>query len=159
MASKGSSAAELISEKTNNGIIVIGSVEKARQLGVFGSEDIYVSKEDHEDTSKRLLKKIEQMQENLDRLGKKYDHLLFNHEYFKAKMVDVLADISTREDDFIRRISTEFTLFKSEKTKSIEKIRKSSHKYEEQANKAMGRPKRPHTVDKTTVSGKKQRNT
>ena len=57
-------------------------------------------------------------------------------------MIDAVKDMSTREDDFVRRMSTELSLFKSEKAKSTERIRNSKHVYEEQARKASNPSKR-----------------
>ena len=57
-------------------------------------------------------------------------------------MTDAIKDMSSREDDFLMRMSTELTLFKSEKAKSAERIRNSKNIYEEQAKKACNPSKR-----------------
>ena len=125
-------------EKTNS-IIVVGSMEEARKL--LGNKDNYVTKEDH----KKTLNEVEV-------LGRKYNRLLYEFNFFKAKTADVLNDMSSREDDFVKRISTELTLFKSEKAKSAERIRSSKNIYEDQAKKACNPPKRPFPTSNSSVS-------
>tara|TARA_R110001592_G_scaffold18816_14_gene77800 strand:- start:5256 stop:5696 length:441 start_codon:yes stop_codon:yes gene_type:complete len=128
MSSQESSEAESAIPKTNN-IIVVGSMEDAKKL--LGNKGNYVTKEEHENLASKL-----------EELGKKYNQLLYSTEFFKAKMIDAVKDMSSREDDFVRRMSTELSLFKSEKTKSTERIRNSKHVYEEQARKASNPSKR-----------------
>lgn len=127
-------------EKTNS-IIVVGSMEEAKKL--LGNKDNYVTKEDH----KKTLAEVEV-------LGSKYNRLLYEFNFFKAKMTDALNDMSSREDDFVKRMSTELTLFKSEKTKSVARIRNSKNIYEEQAKKACNPLKRP--VPSSDSSGPKR---
>jgi 3-oxoacyl-ACP reductase-like protein len=79
---------------------------------LLGDKDKYVTKEQHKKT--------------LDEI----------------KMTDAIKDMSSREDDFLMRMSTELTLFKSEKAKSAERIRNSKNIYEEQAKKACNPSKR-----------------
>ena len=126
MSSQESSEEESILSKN---IIVVGSMEDAKKL--LGDKDKYVTKEQH----KKTLDEIEV-------LGRKYNRLLYEFNFFKVKMTDAIKDMSSREDDFLTRMSTELTLFKSEKAKSAERIRNSKNIYEEQAKKACNPSKR-----------------
>ena len=126
MSSHGSSEEECILSKN---IIVVGSVEDAKKL--LGDKDNYVTKEQYKNTS-----------DEIEVLNRKYDRLLYEFNFFKVKMTDAIKDMSSREDDFVKRISTELTLFKSEKGKSTERIRNSKNIYEDQAKKACNPSKR-----------------
>ena len=152
MTSQKAMSQEIKNGDKESGVIVIGSIEKARELGIFGDshKSIYITKEEHERSVSDLSSKIED-------LGRKYNQLLYNTEFFKAKTTSVIKDMSSREDDFFRRISTEISLFKSEKTKSVDRIRNSDKKYEEQAKKSISSSKRVIAVDENS-SGKRQKN-
>ena len=119
MSSQESSEAESTILKTNN-IIIVGSMEEAKKL--LDNKDNYVTKEQHNKTVA-----------DVEVLGRKYNRLLYEFNFFKVKMTDAIKDMSSREDDFVKRMSTELTLFKSEKAKSAERIRNSKNIYEEQA--------------------------
>lgn len=152
MASQKAMPPEIKNGDKESGVIVIGSIEKARELGIFGDshKSIYITKEEHERSLEDLSSKIED-------LGRKYNQLLYNTEFFKAKTTSVIKDMSSREDDFLRRISTEISLFKSEKTKSVDRIRNSDKKYEEQAKKSISSFKRVIPAEQANGS-KRQKN-
>lgn len=128
MSSQESSESEHVTSKTNN-IIVVGSMEEAKKL--LGDKDNYVTKEQYKNTT-----------DEIEVLGRKYSRLLYEFNFFKVKMTDIIKDMSCREDDFVKRMSTELTLFKSEKGKSTERIRNSKNIYEDQAKKACNPSKR-----------------
>ena len=136
MSSQGSSEEECILSKN---IIVVGSVEDAKKL--LGDKDNYVTKEQYKNTS-----------DEIEVLNRKYDRLLYEFNFFKVKMTDAIKDMSSREDDFVKRISTELTLFKSEKAKSAERIRNSKNIYEEQAKRASNASKRQAASSDSSAS-------
>ena len=128
MSSQESSESEHVTSKTNN-IIVVESMEEAKNL--LGDKDNYVTKEQYKNTT-----------DEIEVRGRKYSRLLYEFNFFKVKMTDIIKDMSCREDDFVKRMSTELTLFKSEKGKSTERIRNSKNIYEDQAKKACNPSKR-----------------
>lgn len=136
MSSQDSTEDESILSKN---IIVVGSMDDAKKL--LGDKDKYVTREEYQ-----------KLECQLGVLGKKFNQLLYEFNFFKIKMVDTLKDISSREDDFVKRMTTELVLFKSEKAKSSERIRNSKNIYENQARKVSNPSKRQISASDSSAS-------
>ena len=75
MSSQEASEAESTIPKTNNNIIIVGSMEEAKKL--LGNRDNYVTKEEHEKTA-----------DEIEVLGRKHNRLLYEFNFFQNDMND-----------------------------------------------------------------------